>query len=96
MLSFHEQIEAEEKAAKIGTEIIPWKLNDEDQNLTVPNPVGRDLFNGEIKVEFIYLLWYDYTWSEGTLDGKLVGTQSLIKNFGHSLANIVSNIVGMR
>ena len=56
MLSFHEQIEAEEKAAKIGTEIIPWKLNDEDQNLTVPNPVGRDLFNGEIKVEFIYLL----------------------------------------
>lgn len=49
MLAFHEQIEAEEKAAKIGTEIIPWKLNDEDKNLTVPNPVGKDLFHGEIK-----------------------------------------------
>ena len=46
-------MEAEEKElsklTKIGTEIIPWKLNDEDQNLVVPNPVGKDLFNGDIK-----------------------------------------------
>ena len=42
----------EEKAAKIGTEIIPWTLNEEDQNLVVPNPVGKDLFNGGLKVDF--------------------------------------------
>ena len=53
LLRFHEQMEAEEKElsklTKIGTEIIPWKLNDEDQNLVVPNPVGKDLFSGDIK-----------------------------------------------
>ena len=52
-LRFHEQMEAEEKElselSKIGTEIKPWKLNKEDQDLIVPNPVGKDLFNGDIK-----------------------------------------------
>ena len=28
---FHEQLEAEEKAAKIGTEIIPWQISDADK-----------------------------------------------------------------
>jgi len=51
MLRFHEQLEAEEKAAKIGIdpEIKPWKLNDEDQDITTPNPMGKDMFNGGIK-----------------------------------------------
>ena len=37
---FDVQMEAEEKAAKIGTEVIPWSLSEDDKKLSVPNPVG--------------------------------------------------------
>ena len=41
---FHEQLEAEEKAAKIGTEIIPWQISDADkvreqQSLNAISPI---------------------------------------------------------
>ena len=42
---FHEQMEAEDKElALIGTEIKPWKLNDDDRNIVEPNPLGKTLF----------------------------------------------------
>ncbi len=42
---FHEQMEAEEKElAKIGIDIKPWTLNDEDKNIVEPNPLGKTLF----------------------------------------------------
>ena len=42
---FHEQMEAEDKElALIGTEIKPWKLNDDDRNIVEPNPRGKTLF----------------------------------------------------
>ncbi len=45
MIRFHEQMEAEEKElAKIGTEIKPWTLNDEDKNIVEPSPLGKTLF----------------------------------------------------
>jgi len=38
-------MEAEEmELAKIGTEIKPWKLNDEDKNIVEPSPLGKTLF----------------------------------------------------
>jgi len=49
MIKFHEQMEQEEKVAKIGTDVIPWQLSEHDKDIVVPNPVGKDLFNGGIK-----------------------------------------------
>ena len=46
---FHEQLEAEEKAAKIGTEIIPWQISDADkvreqQSLNAISPIWKMFF----------------------------------------------------
>jgi hypothetical protein len=54
VLRFHEQMEAEEKElAKIGTEIKPWTLNDEDKNIVEPSPLGKTLFG---VIEAFYLI----------------------------------------
>jgi hypothetical protein len=53
---FHEQMEAEEKElAKIGTEIKPWTLNDEDKNIVEPSPLGKTLFG--VIMALFYILF---------------------------------------
>jgi hypothetical protein len=38
-------MEAEEKElAKIGIEIKPWTLSEEDKKIMEPNPLGKELF----------------------------------------------------
>ena len=51
---FHEQMEAEDKElALIGTEIKPWKLNDDDRNIVEPNPLGKTLFKVSTSFDII-------------------------------------------
>jgi hypothetical protein len=50
-------MEAEEKElAKIGTEIKPWTLNDEDKNIVEPSPLGKTLFGVITNRSFLYLV----------------------------------------
>ncbi len=49
-------MEAEEKElAKIGTEIKPWTLNDEDKNIVEPSPLGKTLFG--VIMALFYILF---------------------------------------
>jgi hypothetical protein len=51
-------MEAEEKElAKIGTEIKPWTLNDEDKNIVEPSPLGKTLF-GVITNHILFWSFY--------------------------------------
>ena len=52
-------MEAEEKAAKIGTEVIPWSLSEDDKKLAVPNPVGKSyLCRGSVFI-VVCDFWFD-------------------------------------